>query len=444
MAVSDSLESVGTDDAAPIPASNFAVPLPPHWKRRLAPVAGFFGAQVIVQLLTFATGILIVRTMSKGEYALYNIANTLQGTIAILADSGSNSALTAIGGVVWQDKRRFGELIQTALGFRRRFGVAAGVVVGPILFWMIRQQDASVGYALLLSLTVLTASGISLTHGVLVTVPRLHTRIKQLQNADLLMAAMRLFLIGCACFLGLNALIAVAILVVTLAIQNQVYRRYAAQDADLSAPENESDRRTIWKLVRQQAANGIYYCCQGSLTTALVATFGQSSTVADLGALGRIALILTVLSSVINNLLIPRFARCHDKQRLLSMYKKIVASYIVLVSLFIALGTLFPAPLLLLLGAKYANLQAELPYILFAAGASTIAGILFSLNAARGWLQGGWLIIPITLITQAVLLPFLDLSTLQGAVLLTSLPILPSALPYIYRACREFQKMASE
>ncbi len=412
------------------------------WKRKLAPFAGFFGVQVIVQLLTFATGLLIVRSMSKPEYALYNVANTMQGAIAILADSGTSSALTSIGGVVWKDKKRLGELIQTALGFRRRFGLGAAIVVGPILFWLAHSQGASLIYALLLTLAVLAASGIALTHGVLVMVPRLHTRIKQLQNAELVLAGLRLLLIAIACWLRLNAFIAVIIFVVTLGIQNALYRHWAAQDADLSAPENSEDRATIWKLVRQQAPNSIYYCAQGSLTIALLAALGKTGQVANAGALGRIAVLLTVVSSVVANLVIPRFARCHNYAQLRSMYRRIVAIFLVFSLFFWSLGFLLPTPLLWILGKQYANLQSELPYMLFGSSAAAIAGILYSLNAARGWLQGGWIAIPITLGLQLLLIPFLDLGTLKGAVLLSSLPVLPAVLPYIYRARIEFRKMA--
>lgn len=413
------------------------------WKRKLAPIAGFFGVQVIVQILTFVTGLLIVRSMSKPEYALYSVASAMQGTIAILADSGTSSALTSIGGVVWQDKRRFGELIRTALGFRRRFGVAAGAVVGPILFWLIYAQGAGILNALLLTLAVLTASSIALTHGVLITVPRLHTRISQLQNAELIMAGLRLVMIGAACLLGLNALVAVVILVVTLAIQNYFYRRWAALDADMSAPENAEDRQTIWKLVRQQAPNSLYYCVQGSMPAFLLAALGKTGQVANVGALSRIGVILTVISSVTANLVIPRFARCHNYQQLLAMYKRIIAIYLIFSFSFLITGIVFPNTLLFILGKQYANLQSELPYMLFASSASAMAGIFYSLNAARGWLQGGWITIPITIAIQVALIPFLDLSTLQGAVLLSSLPILPAVTPYIYRAYREFGKMAN-
>lgn len=418
----------------PIPLSS--------WSRVIKPVAGFFGVQVIVQILTMITGLLIVRTMSKSEYAFYTIANTMQGLIAILADSGTGSALSAIGGRVWQDKRRLGELIQTGLNFRRSLGLFVSFIVGPVLYWLLISQGASLIYALLITIVVLVTTSISLTHSILITVPRFHSRISQLQQADFAMAISRLTFVGAACFLFLNTFVAVIIAALTVAIQNIFYWKYAAQDADLTAPVNTEDRKAIWKLVQHQAPNTIYHCLQSQLTIFLIATFGSSNKVADVGALGRIAIILTVVGSVATNILIPRFARCQNAIQVASMYKKTIAVYCAFSLVFLVVGLIFPQPFLLILGEKYKNLDKELVYILFASSVGIISGIVYSLNASRGWLQRCWWAIPITFIMQVVLIYFLDLKTIEGAVLLTSLPALPALLPYIYRAHAELRVMS--
>ena len=68
---------------------------------------------MLVQLIGFAAGILLVRRLDQHEYALFTIANTMQGTINVLADIGISIGLVSIGGRVWQDRHRFGELVGT-------------------------------------------------------------------------------------------------------------------------------------------------------------------------------------------------------------------------------------------------------------------------------------------------------------------------------------------
>src|ERR1041385_1686729 len=95
-----------------------------------ATIRGSFAiVQAIVQVIGFGSGILIIRTLEQREYALFTIANTMQGTINLLADIGISVGLISIGGRVWQDRHRFGQLINTALNFRRKLGAFAVVIV---------------------------------------------------------------------------------------------------------------------------------------------------------------------------------------------------------------------------------------------------------------------------------------------------------------------------
>src|SRR6266403_2000709 len=99
-------------------------------------VGNFALVQAIVQIIGFMSGILIVRTLEQREYAYFTIANTMQGTINLLADIGISIGLVSIGGRIWQDRHRFGQLVNTALGMRRKLGGLAIIVVVPILVYL--------------------------------------------------------------------------------------------------------------------------------------------------------------------------------------------------------------------------------------------------------------------------------------------------------------------
>lgn len=60
-------------------------------------VGSFAAIQAIVQVIGFLSGILIVRTLNQREYAYFTIANTMQGTINLLADIGISVGLVSIG-----------------------------------------------------------------------------------------------------------------------------------------------------------------------------------------------------------------------------------------------------------------------------------------------------------------------------------------------------------
>src|SRR5438874_7362842 len=107
-------------------------------------VGNFAFVQAAVQVIGFLSGIVIVRHLDQREYAYFTIANTMQGTINVLADIGISIGLISIGGRIWQDRRRFSELVSTALAVRRRLGTIAIVLVTPVLCYLLVKNGASV------------------------------------------------------------------------------------------------------------------------------------------------------------------------------------------------------------------------------------------------------------------------------------------------------------
>src|SRR5205814_7972497 len=78
-------------------------------------VGSFVTVQIIVQLVGFLSGILLIRILEQREYAFFTIANTMQGTLKLLADVGVSIGLVSIGGRVCQDRSGCSHLISTAL-----------------------------------------------------------------------------------------------------------------------------------------------------------------------------------------------------------------------------------------------------------------------------------------------------------------------------------------
>ncbi|MGI8436575.1 MAG: polysaccharide biosynthesis protein, partial [Chthoniobacterales bacterium] len=148
-------------------------------------VGRFASVQVAVQMIGFASGILLVRRMGQSEYGLFTIANTMQGTLNVLADIGISIGMVSIGGRVWQDGRRFGELVSTGLRLRRALGAVSILAITPLLYFMLAKNGASLPYTLLLIGAVLTGLFAQLSLGILEVVPRLRADVRQIQKIDL-------------------------------------------------------------------------------------------------------------------------------------------------------------------------------------------------------------------------------------------------------------------
>jgi len=407
----------------------------------------FISVQVAVQAMGVASGILLVRALSQQEYAYFTIANSMLATISILADSGVGIGLTSIGGRVWKDPYRFGQLITTALRLRRYLAAGAIAVIAPVLVWMLAGNGASKAYTAVLALAVLAAFHFQLLTGVLGVVPRMHSEISRIQKLDFLIAASRLLLLCAAYFIFLNAAAAVAVGVIGVAAQYFLLRRWAADNITMNAPASEEDRFAMVGIIKSQAPNALFYCLQGQLTVWLISIFGNTQNVAEIGALGRLGVIFSVITALMSAVVLPGFARTQSLRQLRRRYFQIVGGFIIFGLMLVALAALFPDQVLWILGSKYAHLKNELLLMMILSAASALVAAMWSLNSTRAWINRSWLNIPCVIVAQIVLLSILNISTLEGVLWFGILSLAPTVIlnaALTYRGLAAHKEIAHE
>src|SRR5438874_10085475 len=399
--------------------------------------------QGIVQIIAFSSGILLVRWLPQREYAFFTIANAMQATLMLLADIGISVGLMSIGGRVWQDRHRFGELINTGLALRKKLAGGAVIVVAPILYAMLTKNGASSMYTLLLIVFVLAGFSIQLAVDIYSVVPRLRSDIARIQKMDFTCATVRLLLVLGFVDLFATAGLAVAIASATFLLQYFLLRAYAAKVVDLNANENAEDRHEIVRLIKSLAANALFYCFQGQITVFLISFFGRHATsVAEVGALGRLAMIFTVLTNLLINIFVPAFARCQGKRKLRYLYAAIAGGVILFSAIVLGGAALFPDQFLFVLGNRYTHLHRELLLMVGVAVITALSGTLWLLNASKAWITGAWLYIPLTLATQIALIPFTDFSSVAGVLIFNLISAVPSLLLNLALSYRGFRTFA--
>jgi O-antigen/teichoic acid export membrane protein len=407
-------------------------------------IGNYVLVQAAVQLIAFSSGILIVRWLPQREYAYFTIANAMQATLMLLADIGVGVGLVSIGGRVWQDRDRLGELIKTGLAVRKKLAAVAALIVAPILYAMLSKNGASSIYTLLLIGVVLAGFSIQISVDIFSVVPRLRSDIGLIQKIDFICATVRLLLILGLVYLFAIAGLAVAIASATFLLQYLLLRSYAAKVVDLKANQNAEDRREIVRLIKSLAANTLFYCFQGQITVFLISFFGRhAASVAEVGALGRLAMIFTVLTNLLINIFVPAFARCQDRRKLRWLYATIVGG-VVLFSLVVLGGAVFlPDQFLFVLGHRYTHLHRELLLMIGVAVVTALSGTLWLLNASKAWIAGAWLYIPLTLTTQIALIPFTDFSSVAGVLIFNLISVVPSLLLNLALSYRGFRTFAT-
>ncbi len=381
-------------------------------------IAGFGAVQSAIQLLLAVAGLIVIRSLSKPEYALFAIANSMQVACTQLADLGVGIGVRSIGGKVWKDRLRLGQLVNTALGLRRQFAVASITICVPILAWLLLRNHASVWETVALCLVIIAAVipllGISVWTATLL----LHGDYKRVQRQDLNTAGIRLGLMSMLAVSRINAVLAASVAVVTNLIQAFFLRRWTQRIADPEASTRPDDRKHILALSAKSLPNTLFFCFQGQVTIFILTLLGSPTGIADVTALGRLAVLFTVFGVMFGNMLVPRFTRCQDRHRLTKLYFILIGgTALVLVPVCVAAG-FFPAPFLWLLGDKYSGLEREFVWVIGAGCISQIGAAMWALNSSKAWIKvQAVAFIPVVLGAQIVAALFLNLRNFHNVIL---------------------------
>ncbi|MDB5138665.1 MAG: polysaccharide biosynthesis protein [Mucilaginibacter sp.] len=375
-------------------------------------------AQMIVQGIGLASGILIIRLLPTKEYAFYTLANTMLGTMTVLADGGISSGVMALGGKVWQDRQKLGVVINTGLLLRRKFAVLSLMVSLPALFYLLIHHGASLLFSVLIILSLIPAFYAALSDNLLEVASKLHQDIPRLQKNQVVAGIGRFLMITVSVFFFPWTFIAI--------LGNGIPRMWAnlqlkKMSADYADPEGKADpvvKKEILVVVKRTLPGAIYFCVSGQITIWLISIFGSTASIAHIGALGRLTTVLTVCSTLFATLVVPRFARLKDNAKILrTRFIQIQLALLTISVFIIAIVVAFPTQILWVLGKGYFGLNTEVLLITISSCLVMLAGITYSVMVARGWIIRPIINISINIIFQIILLLTMDLSKTKNVLM---------------------------
>ncbi len=404
------LEPTNTMDAKEMPSLPFRI-MPVVWLRVLA---RYVSVQVVVQAIGFLSGIFVVHMLDKKEYALYTIAGTMQGALNLISDIGVSSALTAIGGKIWQDSGRLGQLVKSAVQFRWWLARFSVLVVTPVFCWMLLDHGARYLYAALIIVTILVGCFFQLQFNVYLIVPKLRAQIDRIQKLDLWGAILRLLTLLGVSLIYLNVPLALAAAALSAFVQYKILGGWVRETINLQSVANEYDRKQIAERVKQLLPTVIFYLLQGQLTIFLISFFGKTENVAEIGALTRLTAFFTLFGAVMSNIVAPYFARTQDLSMVKHLYFQITGLATIVSLFLISVSVRFPTQVLWILGPRYMDLKREVSLMVAVACLNFLINTMWALNLTKGWTKHAWLQIPLTLTIQVGLLLYIDLSNVSG------------------------------
>jgi O-antigen/teichoic acid export membrane protein len=391
---------------------------------KLVGTVGIF--QLLIQAISFACGIFVIRLLPTQEYALYTLANTTLGAMAILADGGIAAGVMAQGGQVWQDREQFGKVLATGLDLRKKFAAISLLVFLPVLFYLLHYHGASWVTAALIAASIIPAFFTALSGTLFSIVPKLAQHIVPLQKVELGANIGRLALLALSIFAFPLAFVAILSAGLPQFWSNFRLKSIARVFADDKQKPDVEIRLQIFAMVKRLLPESIYYCISGQLTIWIISILGSTAAVAQVGALGRVSIIFVLISTITAALIIPRFARLpNDSATLLKRYLQIQLGLLIAYAAVVGFCWIFSSQILLVLGNKYTGLSRELILLLIGSTISAMAGNSFYLSNNRGWVINPIIPIVVSIASICAGVYFLKISSLEGVLILNIIIAIP-------------------
>lgn len=402
------------------------------WREKLQRLAvqtcGVLFTQVGIQGIGAITGLMLVRTMPKDEYAWLTICGSLLATLGILSDGGIATAITSMSGRVSRDKTALAQVADACLAVRNRLSLfSLALTLPPFFILFTRMEMSSVMTALILSTAALTLWPVTSSKFLPVTL-RIAGNLKSTQIIEFGSSMLRCGATAIVLLVGWRQVYPTFLATLSAIWLHAWLARRAVGRAVGTGSGTPAQRSEVWGFVRALYANHIFFCVQGQIATWIISFTSSVAEIADVGALSRLTIFFAIFTAVFHYLVLPKVAVCQSPLVLRSIFIFAASGTLGTVLSLTVVTWLIPTPFLWILGGSYSHLTFELPVAFAAHGLGAMTGMMWVFMQVRGWVRLSWLNIPLTLVGYVVGVLVSDLSTVAGVLLMTGVSNLPSLL----------------
>jgi O-antigen/teichoic acid export membrane protein len=375
-------------------------------QRRLRTIFVYLTGQGLVQLVSLSLGMLVLRWLNVENYAQFSVAFGFQTTLGMLTDLGFAGTIIALVGSRGKDPDVVGSYIRSGRHLRNVMLVWLTPIATIVFVFIARQHHWPVVSSILLFVSIVASiyfSGMVSYYGAPLLI---RSRLSHYYRHQLAGAAFRVVVCAILYFThGLNAWTTSWTNAAGLLLIGMLNARESRPFITLPKHHLQSVTKQMVSYVMPNLPNIIFYALQGQISLFLISFFGQTRSIAEVGALGRLGQLFLLLSGFNSAVIEPFFARLREEQVLKSFFVLFAgaASICTVISL---VGFLEPRWLLLLLGAKYASLERETGWLVLGSCIGYMATVVWTVCGARRWLYWTttWVNIVTTISAQVVFL----------------------------------------
>jgi O-antigen/teichoic acid export membrane protein len=385
------------------------------WARILS---AYFTAQTLTQAAGIAAGLLFVNFMPVREFALYTLAFSVISFFTFVSDLGSTTSLVYFFHRTQGQPEEMGRYVAAVLSLRRiAFALGAAGIVAAFPRAALA-KGFGLREALLAMAGLLVAVWFQISSSVRVLVLRLADRYGRSYRAEMSGGGVRLLIAAALVAAGaLRAWLGVLSAALGSAAVALLAKPDPAPAPAVPSADLRPYRRQILRYLLPSLPSALYFSIQGPLTIWLATTFGSARNIAEVGALGRLGLVVGIFSNLTGVVFLPRLARVTDDRLYLRRYLQFGALMLSVALVLTAAAAFVPGLFLMLLGGHYAGLRRELFLVVAGSGLTLLGGYAVSVNLARSWNRWEGLAVVVLIAVQAGLVAALPLGTTYGVLL---------------------------
>jgi O-antigen/teichoic acid export membrane protein len=399
------------------------------WFRMLT---AFVSLEIAAQGCAALASFLVVRNLDKEHFAWYSLAFNLQSTLANFTLLGIGTGMVSMSGQWIGDREKMGALAASAFRYRSLLLTIVGPVVLPIFGYLLLKNGCPFWHTLALVVLAVCLLFVELNRQIFSAPIRIAGRYNYLQRAGLLEAIFRVAILGLLILIG--GLNAATTLFVSVLVSGSVVKfliRKGAQEfiAPHCAPDRAIQKR-LTKLNLNVMPSTLTFVFQAQIGLTMISIFGKTASVADLGALTRIALLLMVPQAIVSKIIEPKLARATEGADLWRKFRMALVLVAMMAVSGFAVMFIFRHQFLWLLGKDYWYLEKELVFYAGICCTGTLTSMSMMLLYARGWADYMWISPIAEVCCQVSALPFLNLSTPMGVLSLDAIRVAVSGIVY--------------
>jgi hypothetical protein len=353
---------------------------------------------------------------------LYTLSLVFLQTAALGSDMGLSQAITSIGARIRDDHRLLGSLYSCARHYGYRFfAVWAMIVVALSSITLVGHGWSWLTASLSLFLSLSTAAT-QLTVTLRRSVLNLNHDATGLFQVGMTEAGARLLFVP-FCLAWPYAPVALLGTFAGAFAGKLVIARRCRSRIDDSHPPFPAHNLELRHFVVPLIPVTIYQSLQGQLSVFLLGLYGCPSSLAAVGALGRLGQLVAILIPLNGFLIHPVFSRIAHKSDFARKAALTISSIAALSLLCMASVIIAPGWWLYILGGKYHDLAREVPIAVIIPLCNLLGATLYTMVISRGHTQGQICYVAIGLAGQLLFLSQHGVHSTYDALLLNLVPV---------------------